>query len=89
MQMAIDVVEGQAGGADKWQIANNIFDSPTNAAIWLQAAAANVTNLAVGRNLFIQSGTAPYVLGAFSSSSGFSPAIETVFTGLPVVMVAI
>ena len=70
----------QAGGADKWNIANNIFDSPTNAAIWLQAAAANVTNLTIGRNNFIQSGTAPYILGAFSSSSHLDPGIETIFT---------
>lgn len=70
----------QAGGADKWRVDNNIFDSATVATITLPGTAANLTNLKIGRNTVIQSGTAPYVSGVFSSSSGFDPGIETVFT---------
>ena len=75
----IKINPAAAAGADQWHIGNNQFLTPSTAAISLPATVGFCTNLKIARNQYVQSGTVPYVSGAFSSSSGFDPGIETVF----------
>ena len=71
---------GQAAGMSNWFIGGNVYDSPTTAAITLPATANRVQYLRIAPGNFIQSGTAPYISGAFDSTSGLTPGIETVFS---------
>jgi hypothetical protein len=67
-------------GANIWDISENVFNQPSVAAITLPATAGNTVNLRVGMNHHIQLGTAPYISGAFSSSSGFDPGMQNYFS---------
>ena len=68
-----------ANSANGWFVEGNVFSSQTVTAIKLPSTAANVGNLKVGPNQFIQSGTSPYITNTFSSSSGLTPGIEQIF----------
>ena len=63
---------GSAGGVNSVNIGENIFYTPTTAAIKLPASAGNVTNLTIGNNQYVPGGASQYISGSFSASSGFN-----------------